>query len=182
MSPELTVGGEGEYQTRLVASAPELSIGGKRARRTGLVASAPELSVEGERACRTGLVALAPELSVGGEERVGRGWLRRPRNYPSVDRVGCVCGASATPCRSTPSSGDRKRVLTGEVFCGERPRSPSVKIFHFLDPDQKSVSVPEPSHFPPPYTDHSKGARTASLSPQGERVAADGNYIPPRRS
>ena len=56
-----------------------------------------------------------------------------------------------------------------------------VKIFHFLEPDQKLVSVPEPSHFSPPSTDHSKGARTASLSPQGERVTAGGNYIPLRR-
>ena len=39
-----------------------------------------------------GLVALAPELSVGVEERIGRDWLRRPWNYPSGDRAGCVCG------------------------------------------------------------------------------------------
>ena len=79
-------------QTGLFASAPELSIGGERARRTGLVASAPELSVGGEGAFLTGMVALVPELSVGDEERVGRGWLRRPRNYPFGDRAGCVCG------------------------------------------------------------------------------------------
>ena len=67
------------------------------------------------------------------------------------------------------------------LFLHKKPRSPRVKNFHFLDPDQKWVSVPEPSHFSPPSTDNSKGARTVSLSPQGERVAAGGNYIPPRR-
>ena len=67
------------------------------------------------------------------------------------------------------------------LFLQKKPRSPSVSIFHFLDPDQKLVSVPEPSHFLPPSTDHSEGARTAIFSPQGERVAAGGNYIPPRR-
>ena len=41
--------------------------------------------------------------------------------------------------------------------------------------------VPVPSLLSPPSTDHSEGARTASLSPQGERVAAGGNHIPPRR-
>ena len=59
-----------------LASAPELSVGGEGAYQTGLVASTPELSVGGKGACQTGLVALAVELSVGGKERVGWGWLR----------------------------------------------------------------------------------------------------------
>ena len=54
-----------------------------------------------------GLVALAPELSVGGEERVGRGWLRRPCNYPSGDQAGCVCGGVAgLPSVDTLAKGD----------------------------------------------------------------------------
>ena len=59
------------------------SVGGERARRLWLVASAPELSVGVDGACRTGLPS-------GARERVGRGWLRRPRNYPSgsMERVG----------------------------------------------------------------------------------------------
>ena len=37
------------------------------------------------------------------------------------------------------------------------------------------------SFLSPPSTDHFKVARTASLLPQGERVLAGGNHIPPRR-
>ena len=72
-----------------------------------MVASAPELSVGGEGAFRTGLVTSAPELSIGGEERVGRGWLRWSRNYPSGERAGCVCGGVAgSPSVDTLSEGD----------------------------------------------------------------------------
>ena len=53
--------------------------------------------------------------------------------------------------------------------------------FHILDPNEKSASVTEPSHFSPPSTDHSEGGHTESISPQGERIKAGGNYIPPQR-
>ena len=49
------------------------------------------------------------------------------------------------------------------LFLHLKPRSPSVKSFHFLDPDQKSLSVPEPFHFSPPSMDHS-GERAQQVS------------------
>ena len=67
-------------------------------------------------------------------------------------------------------------ISTLKTALSQREKNPTSSI-----PIKKSVSVPVPSHFSPPSTDHSERARTASLSPQGERVAAGGNYIPPRR-
>ena len=69
-----------------------------------------------------------------------------------------------------------------QFFLSPQKKSLSQRVnFHIFGPGQTSASVPEPSHFSPPSRDHSEGARTASFSPQGERVAAGGNYIPPRR-
>ena len=64
-------------------------------------------------------------------------------------------------------------------FFREKPRSPSVLSPKHRPPKKVGVR-PKPIHCSPPSTDHSEGAHT-SLSPQGERVAEGGTFIPLRR-
>ena len=92
--------------------------------------SSPELTVGGEGAFRTGLVVLAPELSVGGEERVGRGWLRRPRNYPSGGPGWLrLWGVAGSPSVDTLAEGDAPSSLEltvgadGDAVDWNAPRS-----------------------------------------------------------
>ena len=61
----------------------------------------------------------------------------------------------------------------------KKPRSPSVENFHILDPDQNSASVPEPSHFSHPSTDHSEGARNGKVlgrTPTFDRDRGSGKF------
>ena len=108
---ELSVEGEGACWTELSCVVPEINRQGQRSVSNGACRLGPGIISRGQESALDGTGCVGPGIicrgrrgvSDGtgcagpgiirrGKERVGRDWLRRPWNYPSGDRAGCVCG------------------------------------------------------------------------------------------